>query len=97
MFASQNSVLRDLHPAVALAAGFLLAGGFHATRAAARPVATTTTAGMGNPVVSFIEDAISLTLTLLALFAPILAFALLVLLVVAVVRAWRAVRRWRTR
>jgi hypothetical protein len=45
--------------------------------------------------VSAIEDAVSLTLTLLALFAPVVAFALLALLTIGVVRAWRAVRRWR--
>jgi hypothetical protein len=95
VFASQNSVLSNVHPALALGTGLVLAGGFHATRAAARPVATTTTAGVGNPIVSAIEDVVSLTLTLLALFAPVVAFVLLALLTIGVVRAWRAVRRWR--
>jgi hypothetical protein len=93
VFASQNNLLRDVHPGLALAAGFLMAGGLHATRAAVRPVATTTTAGVGNPIVSFVEDATSLLLTALAFFAPVVALGLLLLLTVAVFRAWRAVRR----
>lgn len=93
VFASQNSLINDVHPAVALAAGFVLAGGFHATRAAVRPVATATTAGVGNPVISFAEDVISFLLSLLALLAPLIALVLLLVLLFGVVRAWRAIRR----
>lgn len=96
VFASQNSVLNHVHPALALGAGFVLAGGLHATRAAVRPAATTLTAGVGNPVVSAVEDAASLTLTVLAFVAPVAAFALMLLLVIGVVQAWRRVRRWRS-
>jgi hypothetical protein len=90
--ASQNSVLRDVHPAVALAAGFVLAGGFHATRAALRPVATTTTAGLGNPALSLAEDVTSAVLSVLAFVAPLLVLALLLVLVYGAVRAWKAIR-----
>lgn len=92
VFASQTRLMGNIHPAVALAAGFLVAGGFHAARAAARPVATTATAGIANPVLSFAEDATSLTVSLLAVFAPILAILLLVLLVAGGVWAWRRLR-----
>lgn len=95
VFASQNSVLNDVHPAIALAAGFVVAGGLHATRAAVRPAATTFTAGLGNPVVSVVEDAVSFTLTVLAFAAPLVAFLLMLLMVVGVVKAWRRVRAWR--
>jgi uncharacterized membrane-anchored protein len=94
-FDSQNNVLHDLHPAVALGTGFLLAGGLHATRAAIRPAATTTTAGVANPIVSAIEDAVSLTLTILAVVAPLIAFLLVLLLLIGVIQAWRRVQRWR--
>lgn len=92
VFASQSQVIQGMHPALGLLAGMLMAGGLHATRAAVRPVATTTTAGMGNPVVSFIEDATSLMLTLLAIFLPLLALLVLAVLVFFVFKAWRAVR-----
>ena len=93
VFASQNNVLRDIHPAVALSAGFILAGGFHATRAALRPLATTTTAGAANPVFSFVEDAFSLTLSVLAFLAPVITFVLVLVCLFLVVKTWRGIRR----
>ena len=63
----------DVPPAMSAALGLMVAGGVHATRTAVRPVATVTTAGLGNPVVSAAEDASSLTLSVLAVFAPVLA------------------------
>ncbi|HEX6288115.1 MAG TPA: DUF4126 domain-containing protein [Herpetosiphonaceae bacterium] len=93
VFAGQQNLITDIHPAIALGAGFVMAGGLHATRAAIRPVATATTAGMGNPVVSFAEDVLSLVMSLLAIFIPILAFVLFVLLLFLVVRSWRTIRR----
>ena len=93
VFASQQNLISNIHPAIALAAGFVMAGGFHATRAAIRPVATATTAGLGNPVVSFAEDVLSLLMSLFAIFIPILAFVVFVILLFVVVRSWRTVRR----
>lgn len=92
-FASQTNVITDLHPALSLGAGFVLAGGFHTARAAIRPVATTTTAGIGNPIVSLIEDVISFVLSILAIIAPLIAFGLFIVLTIIIVRAWRGVRR----
>jgi len=91
-FASQNSLISELHPAIALASGFALAGGFHATRAAVRPVATATTAGVGNPVLSLAEDVVSLLLSVFAIFLPLLAFVLFIVLVIVIVASWRRVR-----
>jgi hypothetical protein len=71
-----------VHPALAVACGVLLAGGTHGARAAVRPVATVTTAGLANPVVSLAEDALSLALAVLAVLLPVLA-AVVVLLVLA--------------
>lgn len=93
VFASQTNVLTEIHPLLALGAGFVMAGGFHATRAAVRPVATATTAGVGNPVLSFFEDLVALVLSVLAFLAPLVAFILFLVLLLLVVRAWRTVRR----
>lgn len=71
-----NSAAGGVNPVLAALCGLLLAGGAHATRATIRPVATTTTAGIGNPVLSFIEDVSSLVLSVLAVFLPVLAFLL---------------------
>jgi hypothetical protein len=96
VFASQSHLLSNLHPVLALIAGSLVAGGFHATRATIRPAATTTTGGVGNPVLSFIEDVMSLLMTLVAIFLPLLAAILFVLLLVLLFRALRS-RRYRRR
>lgn len=95
LFASQQNVLSDIHPAVAAIAGLVVAGGFHGTRAAARPISTATTGGVGNPVLSFVEDVISGLLTVLAVFLPVIAFGLVGLLAVLVaLSVIRGARAW---
>lgn len=91
LFASQAGVA-DVPPALSMALGLIVAGGVQATRTAVRPVATATTAGLGNPVVSTVEDGTSLLLSALAVFAPLLAALLLVVVVVGVYRFWSARR-----
>ncbi len=45
----------------------------HGVRALVRPVVTTTTAGLGNPVISTVEDSAAVGVTLAALLVPVLA------------------------
>lgn len=94
LFASQQNVLSDMHPAIAAIAGLIVAGGFHGSRAAARPISTAATGGLGNPVLSLVEDVVSGLLSLLAVFLPFLAFGLAglvaVLVVLAIIRAGKA-------
>ena len=97
LFAGQTGVEADLPTAIAVALGALTAGGFHAGRAAVRPASTAATGGFGNPLLSLVEDAGALTLTLLAFAVPVVAALLVVLLAIFVVRAWRRFRRLRTR
>jgi len=101
LFASQQNVLSDMHPAIAAIAGLIVAGGFHGSRAAARPISTAATGGLGNPVLSLVEDIMSGLLSLLAVFLPFVAFGLAglfaVLLILAMVRAGRAWRERRAR
>ncbi|UBV42458.1 DUF4126 domain-containing protein [Deinococcus taeanensis] len=91
LFAAQTGVA-DVPPALSLALGVVVAGGVHATRAAARPVATATTGGLANPVVSTVEDGTSLLLSALAVFAPLIGALLVAVLGVAVYRFWTRVR-----
>ena len=93
LFASQNNVLSNVHPVVAMVAGVTVAGSLHAGRAAIRPVATATTGGIGNPVLSFIEDVVSLVLSLLAIFSPVLAFVMFLGVLFMMVTSWRRFRR----
>ncbi|MCB0914172.1 MAG: DUF4126 domain-containing protein [Actinobacteria bacterium] len=79
---------------LALVGGLVTAGTVHGAKATARPVVNVTTAGVGGPVSSVVEDAISVSLTLAAIFAPVLVLVLLALL------GWlffRIRRRWRGR
>ena len=91
LFASQTGVA-DLPPALSMALGLIVAGGVHGARTAVRPVATATTGGLGNPVVSTAEDAMSLLVSLFAVFIPILAVIVLVALVMVAYRLWGRVR-----
>lgn len=92
LFAAQTNLIGDVHPALALACGLLIAGTVHAAKATARPVVTATTGGLGNPVVSVIEDVISAATAILSILAPVLV----VFFVAAVgYMAYRWVRRRR--
>jgi len=70
--------------------GGTLAGVVHLTKAKLRLASTVTTAGMGNPILSVTEDAGALAGTVGALIFPV-AVALLVL--VAIIVTWIALRR----
>jgi len=80
---------------VSLIAGGTTAEAVHAARSAVRPLSTVGTAGIGNPVLSLLEDLGSALLTLFAFIVPVLA----VLAVVAVLGLglvlWRKGRRRR--
>jgi hypothetical protein len=95
LFAGSIGLLTDLPPWVGVVAGLLTAGGVHATKAAVRPAVTVSTAGVGNPVVSAIEDVVSLAVSLLAILAPILLAVVMLVTGVVLWRWWR--RRRRTR
>ena len=93
VFGSQTHAIGHIPPALALGAGLIVAGGFHATRAAVRPVSTATTGGIANPIVSVLEDAAAIVLSLLAVFVPVAAFVLFLILTYALYRAWGMVRK----
>jgi hypothetical protein len=82
---------------LAYVVGGVLAGGVHGAKALARPAVTATTVGMGNPVVSVLEDIAVIALVILAIVVPVVALILLmlfVLLFALIIRwAWRRLRR----
>lgn len=85
----------DLPTIVTAVLGGGTAGALHLTRSAVRPLSTATTGGLGNPVLSLIEDVASIGLTVLALALPVLGLLALVAIVAALVVAWRRIRRRR--
>ena len=94
LFAGSANVITEIHPILSLGAGLLVAGGVHATKTAARPVVTVSTAGVGNPIVSTLEDIVAFVVSLLALILPIIAAILLLALLLLV---FMMIRRWRQR
>jgi Domain of unknown function (DUF4126) len=76
LFLASTGLVTDINPVVAALVGVLTAGAVHAVKASARPVITLSTAGIGNPFVSLIEDIISAGTSIVALIAPIAAVLL---------------------
>lgn len=63
------------------------------TKSAVRPVANVATAGVAAPVLSTIEDGVSVSLVFLAILLPVVVLVVIALLVWAVVKLWRRRRR----
>lgn len=98
LFAANTNLISDLHPALAIACGLLIAGSVHAAKATTRPVVTATTGGILNPVVSLTEDIVSAITTILAIVFPILMM-LIILLFIGLVVWWyhrrKQKKKWR--
>jgi hypothetical protein len=89
VFAASTGAIKDMHPAVPVVLGLLMALSVHAAKATARPVVNATTLGVGAPVVSIAEDLTAAAASVVALLAPILV------LVVAVLAGYLAYRLYR--
>ncbi|HEU4889149.1 MAG TPA: DUF4126 domain-containing protein, partial [Thermoanaerobaculia bacterium] len=88
----------DVNPTVAAVMGLMIGAptslGFHTLKAATRVTSSAATFGCANPILSLIEDVISLSLSLLAIFIPLavpVALALMVWLL------WLVAKRIRRR
>jgi len=78
---------------VPIVIGMLLAFGTHAAKMLARPALNAASAGIAAPVVSAVEDAGSVLLSVMALLVPVLGAAVLLgLLALAAIRVRRARR-----
>lgn len=95
LFAASTSVV-NVHPVVAAILGLALAFSVHAAKATARPVVTATTMGVGNPVVSVLEDITSAIMAVLAIVAPLIGLVFLGIVLGLALR-WYFGRRWRAR
>lgn len=94
LFAASGNVVSDVSPVLAMICGLVIAGGVHTAKAAARPVVTVGTGGLGNPVVSLAEDAVSGVTTVVAVVAPLFLGFLLLVAVWLFIR-WRQKRAGR--
>jgi uncharacterized membrane protein len=94
------SVLTGMDPTVAAVVGLVVGAptslGLHTLKAGTRVASSATTFGCANPVISLLEDVVSFTLSIVAIFAPILVPIALLLLVWALWRVLQRVRRTQT-
>jgi hypothetical protein len=81
LFAASGNIVSNVSPVLAMICGLIIAGGVHTAKTIARPAVTAGTAGLGNPVVSLAEDAVSGATTIVAVVAPVLLMLLLLLAV----------------
>lgn len=88
LFAAQAGVIGQMDVTLAAVLGLLAAGTIHATKSTFRPMVTATTGGMGNWVVSVVEDVVSFGASLLAIFLPALMGIVLVITGLVIVRWW---------
>ena len=97
LFASTTQVITNLNPVVAIVLGLLVAGSVHVAKSAVfRPAVTATTAGLGTPVVSLMEDVTALVISVLSVVVPVLVACILILLTALVIwLLWRHVRATR--
>lgn len=83
-----GSVFAGVDPTTAAIAGVIVgaptAFAFNAVQGGARLTSTATTGGLGNPVLSLIEDGLAFLTVILALAAPVLVPVLLIVLAVLV-------------
>jgi Domain of unknown function (DUF4126) len=94
VFASTTQVVTNMNPAVALILGLLVAGSVHVAKSAVfRPAVTATTAGVGTPVVSLMEDFAALVVSVAAVVVPVLVASVIILLTaLAIWLLWRRAR-----
>jgi preprotein translocase subunit SecG len=95
LFAAGSNVISAMSPVFAMICGLLVAGGVHAAKATARPMITAGSAGMGNPLVSVVEDVVSGVAAFVAIVLPVLA-AIFIVTLLGLYLWWR-VRRHRRR
>lgn len=92
-----GSVFSSVDPSTAAIAGLVVGAptalAFGTAQAGTRAVTTATTGGLGNPVVSAIEDVVSFVLTLIAFLAPILVP---IVIGVAGWLGWKGYQRFRS-
>ena len=95
-----GSVFWAVDPAMAAVAGLIVGApaalAFNAAQTGVRVGSTATTGGLGNPVVSLIEDVLAFLTVIVAFLAPVIIPLVLLVLAVVVFRLARRIRESRT-
>jgi uncharacterized membrane protein len=93
LFIATSPASVEVHPALLVGAGVLVAGAVHVAKATTRPVVNAATGGTGAPVVSFIEDVAATVTTVIAIAAPYLVAVAMAGVGVLFWRLWLRRRR----
>jgi hypothetical protein len=90
------ATMADLDPVITWSLAIIAGGGtaiaIKGASATGRLASTTTTAGFGNPIVSFIETATSLLVAVVAVIAPVIAIILVIMLLILIFSIYRKLR-----
>ena len=82
LFASSAKAITDIHPVLSMACGLLVAGSVNAAKSfVARPAVEVTTAGLGVPVMSGLEDIIATVVSVLSVALPLLMVVFVFLMI----------------
>jgi len=82
LFASSAKAITDIHPVLSMACGLLVAGSVNAVKSfVARPAVEVTTAGLGVPVMSGLEDILATIVSVLAVALPLLMVVFVFLMI----------------
>lgn len=87
----------SIHLVSAMIFGLLIGGGVHWFKASARPAITGSTRGLGNPIISLLEDFICGVLALVAIFVPYAVVPVLIVAFWYLNRCYRRMGRGETR
>ncbi len=90
MAESAASDVGEINPAISMFLGLLTAGAVHGAKTSIRPAVTVSTGGVGNPIISTLEDAVAVVTSLIAIVIPLL---LLLILPFVAFGLWRVYRR----
>lgn len=93
----QGSTFMSDNPWIGVVLGILTAGVVHTGKAVSRPLVNASTGGLGTPVVSAAEDGVAVTLSLVAIFLPVLVVFVLLLVLWGLFALWRRGRSRRAR
>lgn len=96
-FMAVSSQVEDFQMVIAFILGLLIAGAVHWLKASSRPQITETTKGIGNPLVSLLEDGLALIFAVIAIFLPIGIIAVVPLGLLLLYRTYRRFQSGETR
>lgn len=89
--------VEDFQVVIGFLLGLAIAGAVHWMKMQSRPAITETTRGIGNPIVSLVEDALAVVFAIVAIFVPYGVIAIVPLGLLFLARSYRRMGNGETR